>query len=208
MQPKDLLAQALPFIGAAATGNVPALVALAAEKVGQVLGTKVDAKPDAIAAAVAGATPEQMVALKSAELDFQLKMKEAGYKDAEDLRHVELETQKVYIGDTNDARNAFRQDRGVFWLGIAVLVTFFVDMVATMALIYGILTGGITVKDVGLVAAVFGLLGSLNGYVAANAQQVLSFYFGSSRGSQENHRALADAIKGLGSGNQTVQGPQ
>jgi hypothetical protein len=92
----------------------------------------------------------------------------------------------------------------VFWLGIAVLVTFLLDMIATFALIYAILTGGITIKDVGIIAAVFGILGTLNGYVAANAQQVISYYFGSSRGSTEKSREMADAVKALGAAAKTV----
>jgi hypothetical protein len=47
------------------------------------------------------------------------------------------------------------------------------------------------------VAAVFGFLGTVVGYVAANAQQVVSYFFGSSRGSQDKSAAMAEAIKSL-----------
>jgi hypothetical protein len=113
-------------------------------------------------------------------------------------RSIEADTERAYLQDAQNARQAHAGDKGVFWLGIAVLVTFLLDMIATFALIYAILTGGITIKDVGIIAAVFGILGTLNGYVAANAQQVISYYFGSSRGSTEKTREMADAVKALG----------
>ncbi len=206
MQPKDLLIKALPWIGAAATGNVPGLIALAAQTVGEALGTKVDAHPEAIAAAVAGATPDQMVELKKTELDFQARMQEAGYKEAEDLRHTELETSKLFVQDTSDARHVWQQDRGVFWLGISVLATFAVVMGLSVFGAFRLLVDDdLKMVDPGIVAAVFGFLGTAIGYVAANAQQVISFFFGSSRGSQENHRAMADVVRSLG-GTQKVQG--
>ncbi len=65
------LKKALPWIGAAATGNVPALIAMAAKTVGDTLGVEVSAEPAAISDAVANATPEQIIALKTAEQTFQ-----------------------------------------------------------------------------------------------------------------------------------------
>lgn len=79
MNKEDVLGfakKALPWIGAAATGNVPALVTMAAAAVSSALGTEVPATPNAVAAAIASATPEQLLALKTAEQDFQLKMKD------------------------------------------------------------------------------------------------------------------------------------
>ncbi|MEX3614741.1 MAG: hypothetical protein VB141_13535 [Burkholderia gladioli] len=82
------LQKALPWIGAAATGNVPMLVGLAAKSVGDALGTSVDAKPQAIADAIAGATPEQLAAARKADQDFALKMQELGFKQVTDLERV------------------------------------------------------------------------------------------------------------------------
>lgn len=198
MQPKDLLAQALPWLGAAATGNVPALIALAAEKIGAALGAKVEAKPEAIAQAVSGATPEQMIALRKLDTDFQRDMQLAGYKDAEDLRHVELEKDKLYVEDTDKARHAFATDKGVFRLGVVILLTFALIMGLS---IYGafrlLLDDDLKTVDPGVVAAVFGFLGTIVGYVAANANQVISYFFGSSRGSNDKSRDMAEAFKGL-----------
>jgi len=85
------IGKALPFIGAAATGNVPALVALAAKEIGDAIGSKVEPTPDGIAAAVANATPEQFAAIRQAEQNFALKMRELGYKEATELAKLSTE---------------------------------------------------------------------------------------------------------------------
>lgn len=119
---------------------------------------------------------------------------------AERIKFAELalEETKVLVEDTSDARHTFAQDRGVYRLGVVVLATF-----ATVAglCIYGafrlLLDDDLKSVDVGVVAAVFGFLGTVVGYVAANAQQVISYFFGSSRGSADRGRDMAEAFKGL-----------
>jgi uncharacterized membrane-anchored protein len=62
--------------------------------------------------------------------------------------------------------------------------------------VYGcfmLLTGKMTV-DAGTAATVAGLVGTVMGYVAANAQQVLGYFFGSSQGSAQKSDHLADSL--------------
>lgn len=195
---KALLSKALPFIGAAATGNVPALIAMAAKEVSSVLGVDVPAEPDAIASAVANASPEQLVALRTRELEFKERMQAMGFQHEKDLANIALDETKAYVQDTADARSAHKSDRGVYWLGIAVLVTFAAIMGFSLYGSYKILTGGMHVIDTGVAAAVFTFLGTVVGYVAANAQQVVSYFFGSSRGSKEKTDRMAEAVRRLG----------
>jgi hypothetical protein len=66
------------------------------------------------------------------------------------------------------------------------------------AVLYGcwqLLAGGITIKDVSVVAAISGLVGSVVGYVAANAQTVVNFIFGGSLGSEKKSDAMAAAVQ-------------
>lgn len=198
MKLTQLLSRVVPFIGAAASGNVPALIALAAKEVSAAVGKTVEPTPEAISEAVTNATPEQLVALREREMAFKERMQEMGFKNAEELARLELEETKTFVGDTQHARDAHASDRGVYWLGIAVLVTFAGVMGGSLYGAYKILTGGLHVADVGVVAAVFGFLGTVVGYVAANAQQVVSYFFGSSRGSNDKTREMAEAIKRLG----------
>lgn len=194
----SVITKVLPWIGAAATGNVPALITMAAKEVREVLGTSIQATPDAIGAAVANATPEQIVALRDREATFKERMQAMGFQNEQELARLGLEEVKTYVGDTANARTVNAGDRGVFWLGIAVLVIFALTMGASLYGSFLILTGGITIKDVAVVAAVSGFVGSIVGYVAANAQQVIAYFFGSSKGSQDKTNAMADAVKGLG----------
>lgn len=146
-----------------------------------------DGTEDQIAEAVLAANPEQLAAMKQADQAFALKMKE-----------LDIDLEKSYVADTSDARHVFAENKGVFWLGISVLVTFAVVMGGVLWGSFEILTGGITVKDVAIVATVSGLIGTVVGYVAANAQQVVSYFFGSSRGSADKTAAMSQAISRIG----------
>ncbi len=197
----NLLTKVLPWIGAAATGNVPGLIAMAAKEVSGALGYDIPATKDAIASAVASATPEQILALKDRELAFQERMQAMGFAQAKDMASLQLEETKTLVADTADARSKFASDDKVFTLGIIILLAFVVFEVAVLAVLYQMVTGTIT-ADVSTIAVVAGLIGSINGYFASNAQQVVSFFFGTSKGSQTNGNALRDtlteALKQLG----------
>jgi len=184
--------KALPWIGAAATSNVPALITLAAQAVGDVLGVSVPADGDSITAAVANATPEQLLAMRSREMDFKERMQGLGFEHERDMRALDVQEAKVYVDDTASARQAFNKDDKVFWLGVCVLVTF-------ACLMSGALMTGYFKVDPNVAAITSGLIGTVVGYVAANAQQVISYFFGSSKGSKDNGdrigQALTDSIK-------------
>ena len=194
----SVLTKVLPWIGAAATGNVPALIAMAAKEVSGVLGIEVPASAQGIGEAVANATPEQVLALRDREATFKERMQAMGFQNEQELARLGLEETKAYIGDTADARARHSGEVGVFWLGISVLVIFAATMGASLYGSFQILTGGITIKDVAVVAAVAGFVGSIVGYVAANAQQVIAYFFGSSKGSADKTTAMAEAVTRLG----------
>lgn len=194
----DFIKKILPWIGAAATSNIPALITLAAKEVGDALGVEVPAEPAAIATAVTNATPEQITRLKEMELGFQERMQAMGFGHAEEMQRLTIAEARLYTEDTADARQHNAGDAGVFRLGVVVLITFAAVMGACLYGAYQILTGGMVLKDVAVVAAVSGFLGSIVGYVASNAQQVISYFFGSSKGSADKTNAMADAVKGLG----------
>ncbi len=196
----ELLKKALPWIGAAATGNVPALVSLAAKQVSDVIGAEVPANQEAIAQAVANATPEQMAAFNEKEAAFRERMQAMGFQNAQELARIGLEETKTFVADTNAARQAHAGNAGVFWLGIAVLLTFAGTVGACLYGAFQLLAGGITLRDASVVAGVAGFIGTVVGYVAAMGQQVTAYFFGSSKGSQDKTNAMAEAVRGLGGG--------
>jgi len=187
----NLLTKVLPWIGAAATGNVPALIAMAAQEVGQALGVDVQANPQAIGQAVAGATPEQLLAMKDRDLAFQERMQAMGFSHVGDMARLAVEEARIYVADAQNARS--HGDEKVFWLGISVLITFSVLMALVLYGSYQIMTGIVKV-DAGTLAIVSTLIGTVIGYVAANAQQVVSYFFGSSKGSSDKSIHIGDAL--------------
>lgn len=115
-----------------------------------------------------------------------------------EIRKLGIEEVKVYVDDTKDARDKFSQNDRVFFLGVVVLLVFAALCAFAMAGCYQLLTKGLTGIDVGTVAAVSTFVGTVIGYMANNAQQVISFFFGSSQGSKDKTDAMANAVKGLG----------
>lgn len=98
------------------------------------------------------------------------------------------------MNNAEDKRNGRTDDRHVLILGVVVLLVWAALTTLTLVGLYDMLTGGIKITDVGIVATVFTVLGTTVGYISNSAQQVLSYYFGSSRGSQQKTTAMAEAI--------------
>lgn len=141
-----------------------------------------------------GLSPEIMMELKKADQAFAIRMRELEI----DVDRLNGEMEKAYLSDTQDARKAHAGEIGVFRLGLAVLAIFGVVLISVLIGSFQIVTGGITVKDAATVGLVSGLVGTVVGYAAANAQQVVAYFFGSSRGSQAKSDQMASAIERLG----------
>lgn len=195
---EDFLKKVLPWIGAAATGGVPALVGMAAKTIGDVIGEEVSPTVDAISNAVSGATPEQLALMKEREQEFKLKMQALGFQHAQEMEKLRVDETKAFVADAQSARDKFAMNQSVFKLGAVILVAFAASVALSMWGAYLLLNGGIEVKDPGIIAAVFSFLGTIVGYMAANAQQVVSFFFGSSKGSSDKQDALSASIMHLG----------
>jgi hypothetical protein len=158
----------------------------AVKALGEVFGVEFGSKDEALEA-VKSATPEQLLAMKQADQSFALQMKSLG-----------IDVFKLEVADKQSAREHFSKDGKVFWLGVVVLMTFAATVGAACFGAFHILTGGMAIKDLGVVAAVFGFLGTIIGYVAANAQQVIGYFFGSSQSGEDNGKAMAAAFAKLG----------
>jgi len=149
------------------------------------------ADEESLGNAMASATPEQLAVIKKADNDFKVQMRQL---DIDDKKLQRLQD-KDYIDDTSDARHVHADNKSVFRLGIAIIVGFFIVMAAVLYGGYLIITGGIAVADPGVFGAVMTIVGTVIGYLAGNAQQVVSFCFGSSRGSKQKTDVLAKQFK-------------
>ena len=165
------LKKAFPFISAAASFGGP-LGTLAAGAVGKALGIdKVGPGVSDIAEAIAGATPEQMLQLRQSEADTQTKLQQMGFTHAEEL-------EKLAVDDRENARALQASTKS--W---TAPILAWVVVIAFTLCVFAILRGW------GRVEAAFA--GTLIGYLAANCNQVVSYYFGSSAGSDRKTELLA-----------------
>lgn len=185
-----------PTLGTALGGPLAGMaVKVIAE---QVLG-KPEATEDEVATALASGqlTGEQIVALRGADKAFEIRMKELDI----DVMKVNQSTELAYIADTDNARKTFGQNENVFVLGVCIIIGFAVLMGLTLIGCFLLMTGYFTF-DPQIAVFCSGLIGTVVGYVAANAQQVVSYFFGSSKGSKDNGErigaALTESIKQAG----------
>jgi hypothetical protein len=192
----DILNTLAPWLLSAATGGVPALAATAFKTLADTLG--VDSEPKIVEKALESATPEQLAKIKKAEQTFELKMKELGFKHIETLRALEVEETKGYLVDVQDARLRNSTNDKILVTGIIILISFAITVILSLYGSYLLLSGGIQLHDPGIVAAVFGFLGTVVGYLAANAQQVVGYFFGSSKGTGDAREALSSTLNTLG----------
>ncbi len=168
----------LPWIGAAATGNVPMLVSMAANQLSGVLGVDVKPTADAISKAFAGATPEQLQAAKLADQDFALKMQALGFQQVKDL-------ESIAAGDRKDARSMQVAQRSPVPAALSVLVT-----VGFFGILLGLMLGVLHVSDSQALLLMLGSLGTGWG-------MVMAFWFGttSDSGRKTDLLAAAEPVK-------------
>ena len=147
---KNLVGSVAPTLGTALGGPMGGM---AANMIADVLGCKNE--PKEIQKAIDNATPEQMLELKKAEAEFEVKMKE-----------LEVDVFKLEVQDTQNARSTFSKDWTARIIGIATLGGF-------LGYIFLITLQPPEQNSEALVNLVLGYLGGL-------ASAIISFYFGAS----------------------------
>lgn len=133
------------------------------------------ATPDDVTAALAGATPEQLLALKQADQKHQEFMVQIGYDHLDKLAAIDA-------GDRDSARKREMtvQDWTPRILAYTIVIAFVVMVAATL--------GGLSKVD-------SVLAGTLVGYLSAKCEQVIAYYFGSSRGSDRKTELMAQGAQ-------------
>ena len=160
---RKIVSSVAPTIGTALGGPLGGVAGLALAKV---LGVPESGPNDdsALAAAVQGATPDQLLALKKADQDFAIKMQELGFKDLEAL-------EAIAAGDRASARD--REIKTGDWtpraLAIGITLGFF-------GLLVFLLKKEPPAGSRDILNIMLGSLGSA--WIG-----VVSYYFGSSAGS-------------------------
>jgi hypothetical protein len=165
-----ILKTVAPWIGTAVAGP---LGGMAVEAAANALGLS-DKTTDALKAAISGATPEQMLALKKADQDFQLQMQALGFKQVADL-------EAIAAGDRKDARAMQVANRSKVPAVLSVLVT-----IGYFSVLVGMMMGWLKVSDS---QALLLMLGSLT----TGWGVVMAFWFGTTADSGRKTELLAQA---------------
>ena len=160
-------------------------------------GLQPGAGQDAITQVVqsGGMTPDKVAAVRAADQKHAEIISQQGIDIAKINADFQTAQMKIEADDRASARTSTAQREATWWIAVFILGTFALIMGAVLYGCWLILQGGITIKDVAVVAAISGLVGSIVGYVAANAQTVVNYIYGGSLGSQKNADALAHSVQ-------------
>lgn len=157
-----------PWIGTALGGP---LGGLAVEAASNALGLSTKTK-EAVQQAISGATPEQMLALKKADQDFQVQMQALGFKNEADL-------EAIAAGDRDSARKM--QISAPSWVpaALSIIVTsgYFIVLI-------GMMTKTLIINDSQVALMMLGSLTTAWG-------GVLAYWFGTTRESNRKSDMLA-----------------
>jgi len=159
-----------PWIGTALGGP---LGGMAVEAAANALGIS-DKTTDAVKQALAGVTPDQMLALKKADQDFALQMQTLGFKQITDL-------EAIAAGDRKDARamQISLRSKVPAWLSFLVTIGYF-------GVLIGMMTGALKVSDSQALLIMLGSLSTAWGVVMA-------FWFGTTADSGRKTELLAQS---------------
>lgn len=164
-----LLAMVAPTIATALGGPI---AGMAVREIIKVFGLDGDASETDIINSISNATPDQITALKKADYDFKVQMKQ-----------LDIDLERIASDDRNSAR--VREVSTKDWvprvLGTIIIAGF-------LGTVYMVLAGYVHgMKDPMMATTV----GTLIGYVSAKADQVISYYFGSTASSADKNLLLA-----------------
>jgi len=167
---QSLVRTVAPWLGTALGGP---LGGMAVEAIGNALGLQ-DKTVETVKSALAGATPEQMLAIKKADQEFALHMQELGFKQIVDL-------EAIAAGDRKDARDMQKMTRSLIPAILSVLVT-----VGFFGLLLGMMSGWLKVSDSQALLLMLGSLTTAWGVVMA-------FWFGTTNDSSRKTELLAQS---------------
>lgn len=165
-----ILGTVAPWLGTAIGGPLGGLAVTAAANALSLT----DKTTDAIKQAISGATPEQMLALKTADQAFSLQMQALGFKQVADL-------EALAAGDRKDARVMQTATRSWVPAALSVLIT-----LGFLALLTGMMSGILHAEDNQAMLIMLGALGVAFG-------QVMNFWLGSTAESGRKTEIIAKA---------------
>lgn len=113
--------------------------------------------------------------------DVLLKIKEAGNAFDIKMKELDIDLEKVVAADRDSARKREVETKDNMPKVLAVMI-----LTSFIAMVFAVLFGWSTVEGA--------LAGTLIGYISAKAEQVVTYYFGSSAGSSKKNAMMADLL--------------
>ena len=165
-----LISTVAPWIGTALGGPLGGMAVTAAANA---LGLT-EKTTDAIKAAVSGATPEQLLALKEADQNFELQMKALGFANIKDL-------EAIAAADRDSARKLQMASPSIIPATLSIVVT-----VGFLSVLIGMMKGWLTTDSSDALLLMLGSLGTA-------WTGVMAFWFGTTRQSENKTTMLAAA---------------
>lgn len=165
-----IISTVAPWIGTAIGGP---LGGMAVEAAANALGLS-DKTVDAVKSTIMGASPETMLALKTADQNFALQMQALGFKNVADL-------EAIAAGDRKDARDLMRSTRSWVPAALSGGVT-----VGYFGILVGLMAGWLKIDDSQAMLLMLGSLTTAWGVVMA-------FWFGTTADSGRKTELLAQS---------------
>jgi len=174
---KDVIGAVAPTIATALGGP---LAGAAVKTLSNVLLGHENGSQDDLSTAIGMASPEMLAKIKQAEADFQVRMRE-----------LDIDVDRIAAADRDSARRRETSSGDAWTPRVIGALTLLAFIWSVWAVLSGYVQG---MSD----PAIVGIIGTLIGYVSAKADQVVSYYFGSSSGSKEKTQAMSDALSKVG----------
>jgi hypothetical protein len=134
------------------------------------------------------------------DLDVQNKLYEADYVFKMQMQQLSIDfillntdSDVVHQDPFKNRKSTRNENREVYRLGIVIMLFNALVMIAVLWGCFTLLVSPDPIRDESMKSIVSALIGTIVGYVAANAQQVVGYFFGSSKGSTDKTDALAAA---------------
>jgi hypothetical protein len=158
---KKIIGAGAPTIATALGGPLAGMATKAIA--GAILGDENASEKD-LAAAITGASPDQLAALKKVDADFQSRMKE-----------LDVDLERIAMQDRDSARR--REAAVKDWMPKVLATIVVAGFLGTVFMVLGGYVHGL--RDPMMATTV----GTLIGYVSSKADQIVGYYFGSSASS-------------------------
>lgn len=167
---KGIVKSVAPMVATAFGGP---FAGMAVREVSKAVLGRDDGTEDDIAQVLMGGDPEALLKLKEAEQNFKLRMKELSLKE-----------EQLHQEDRSSARAMQIATKSLLVPALAIII-----MLGFFATVGYVISGQVTLD-----ADTAVLVGTLVGYVSAKAEQVVAYYFGSSKSSADKTSMFANLV--------------